>query len=279
MAAMRRADRRTSNDDNANKFPRSRSPEQLSYHELKQQRDNARADRDSLRQQKIQLEEQVETSQLAVNESEARAAQNYELYLSEQQKYQYTICLYDEEKAKNTELVVKFEQADVQRLEYLNLYNEAEVTARRNHELYLEEQQRYRETICLYDEEKAKNTTLLAKFEQADVQRLEYLTLYNQSQEDLKTERRSKAGIKGWETRRKRENERLKQEIAAMVVELKESLERKDEAVKELYSLADRMDRIQNLVDSVETETSGTPVGLLQKFKLIWLAIRDILAE
>ena len=65
-----------------------------------------------------------------------------------------------------------------------------------------------------------------------------------------------------------------------MVVLLRESLASKDdEAVNNLYALAERMDRIQQLVDSVEVESTGNPVGLLQKLKRIWLAIKDILSE
>jgi len=44
---------------------------------------------------------------------------------------------------------------------------------------------------------------LLSKYEEANVQCTHYLNLYNETQEQLKYERRSKASIKGWETRRK----------------------------------------------------------------------------
>jgi HSP90 family molecular chaperone len=157
--------------------------------------------------------------------------------------------------------------------------DEWEQRATQNNQLYLSEQQRYQQTLCLYNEEKAKTVELIAKYQEADARRTQYLTLYNEAQELLKRERRSKAGIKGWETRRKIENERLKQEIAEMVVLLRESLASKDEAVNNLYALAERMDRIQQLVDSVEVESTGNPVGLLQKLKRIWLAIKDILSE
>ncbi|MDZ8262209.1 MAG: hypothetical protein RMY63_28045 [Nostoc sp. ChiQUE01b] len=105
------------------------------------------------------------------------------------------------------------------------------------------------------------------------------MTLYNEAKVKLKHERRSKASIKGWETRRKAENEKLKREIAQMVVLLRDSLASKDEAVNNLYVVAERMDRIQSLVDSVEEETTNNPMGLVQKFKRIWLAIKDILSE
>jgi hypothetical protein len=157
--------------------------------------------------------------------------------------------------------------------------NEWEERATQNHQLYLDEQQKYQQTLCLYKEEKERSTEWLAKYEQADAQRQQYLTLYNEAKEELKYERRSKASIKGWETRRKRENERLKREIGEMTILLRDSLERKDEAVNNLYILAERMDRIQQLVDSVEEESTNTPVGLLQKFKRIWLAIKEILVE
>lgn len=120
---------------------------------------------------------------------------------------------------------------------------------------------------------------LLSKYEEANVQCTHYLNLYNETQEQLKYERRSKASIKGWETRRKFENQRLKQEIADMTLLLRESLERKDEAVGNLYLLAERMDRIKELVDSVEEESSSTPIGLLQKLKRIWFTVKNILAE
>ncbi|WP_019500002.1 hypothetical protein [Pseudanabaena sp. PCC 6802] len=137
----------------------------------------------------------------------------------------------------------------------------------------------YQLTLSLYEEEKTKAIELLTRYQEVDAERSKYLTLYNEAQVELKTERKSKAGIKGWETRRKRENERLKQEIAEMTVLLHESLERKDEAVDHLYNLAERMDRIQKLVDSVEDEPRNNPIGLVQKFKRIWLAIREIIAE
>jgi hypothetical protein len=133
-----------------------------------------------------------------------------------------------------------------------------QVDVTRNHQLY-------QQTLLLYEEEKTKAAELLTK--------------YNEVLGELQSERRSKAGIKGWETRRKKENERLKSEIGEMVVLLHESLANKDEAVKNLYTVADRMDRIQRLVDSVEEETTGTPVGLLRRLGKIWVAIKDILAE
>ncbi|OKH20428.1 hypothetical protein NIES593_18805 [Hydrococcus rivularis NIES-593] len=223
---MRRADRRTPNDDNALNNPRSRKKEPIPPRELEQLLANVRAQRDEWKQKAKENEEaatQLVTYQLKVNEWQERVTQNYQLYIEEQQKHQQTLCLYNEEKAKATEW--------------------------------------------------------LTKYQQADAQRQQYLTLYNEVKEELKYERRSKASIKGWETRRKRENERLKREIGEMTIVLRDSLERKEEAVNNLYILAERMDRIQQLVDSVEEESTNTPVGLLQKFQRIWLAIKEILAE
>ncbi|BCL39691.1 hypothetical protein NSMS1_61380 (plasmid) [Nostoc sp. MS1] len=154
-----------------------------------------------------------------------------------------------------------------------------EELAAQNYQLYVSEQQNYQQTLCLYNEEQARNTELLTKYEQANSELERYLTLYSEAKAELKYERRSKASIKGWETRRKAENERLKREIADMVVLLRESMSSKDEAVNNLYVVAERLDRIQSLVDSVEEETTNSPIGLVQKFKRIWLAIKEILSE
>jgi chromosome segregation ATPase len=131
----------------------------------------------------------------------------------------------------------------------------------------------------LYNDEKEKAIVLIAKYEEADRDREKYLTLYNQTKNELKSERRSKAGIKSWETRRKQENERLKQEIGEMALLLQDSLARKDEAVNSLYMLAERMDRIQDLVDSVEELPSKTPIGFMKKMQRIFTAIKGIIAE
>lgn len=147
-------------------------------------------------------------------------------------------------------------------------------------------QQRVQETetqaesyLILYNEEKSRSSELLLKYEQAQVETQHYLTLYTETQAQLKLERRSKAGIKGWETRRKRENQRLKQEIGEMTLLLHDSLARKDQAIAHLDDLAERMDRIQRLVDSVEGDPTNNPANLLQKVARIWQAIKDILAE
>lgn len=168
-----------------------------------------------------------------------------------------------------------------------------EQQAEQNYQLYLEEQQKYQSALVLsqeaqsqatsyltlYQEEKTRSSDFLVKYEQAQLETQHYLTLYNESQAELRLERRSKAGIKGWETRRKRENERLKQEIGELTVLLRDSMNSKDEAINNLEAIATRMDRIQSLVDSVEEEAPSNPLGLLQKFQRIWQAVKDILAE
>jgi hypothetical protein len=269
---MRRADRQTSSDDNARNQPISRQREPVSYHELKQFLMNARSERDELKRenqeaaaQLVRIQQESETYQLKATDWEESAAQNHLLYFKEQQKHQQIFCLYNEEKARATEWLAKYEEANAHRKQYLSLYND--------------EQQKYQQTLCLYNEEKARATEWLAKYEEANAQREQYLTLYNDAKEQLKYERRSKASIKGWETRRKRDNERLKWEIGEMTLLLRESLARKDEAVNNLYVVAERMDRIQQLVDSVEEESANTPISLLQKLKHIWLAIKEILGE
>jgi chromosome segregation ATPase len=150
---------------------------------------------------------------------------------------------------------------------------------KKKEELYHEEQQKHQVTISLYNDEKEKAIVFIAKYEEADRDREKYLTLYNQTKNELKSERRSKAGIKSWETRRKQENERLKQEIGEMALLLQDSLARKDEAVNSLYMLAERMDRIQDLVDSVEELPSKTPIGFMKKMQRIFTAIKGILGE
>jgi hypothetical protein len=160
--------------------------------------------------------------------------------------------LYNEEKTKNTSLLAQLSES----------------------------QQQFQQYFSLYNEEKANNGNLILQVQAAQAESQKYLTLYDQSQADLQLERRSKAGIKGWETRRKRENERLKQEISEMMVVLRDAMERKEIAIQNLDVLADRMDKIQSLVDSVEADPNDSnPLGLLAKFKRMWRAIQEILAE
>jgi hypothetical protein len=174
-----------------------------------------------------------------------------------------------------TQLVLIQQDLETSQLELVRWQD----TATQNHLLYLNEQQRYQQTLDLYHDQKNQTAELMIKYEAAEAQRLEYLMLYTESLAQLKYERRSKAGIKGWETRRKQENERLKKEIAEMTLLLHDSLERKEDAVNNLYLLADRMDRIQKLVDSVDEKTTDAPLNLLQKLLRVWNAIKEIMAE
>ncbi|MEH2125537.1 hypothetical protein [Nostoc sp.] len=219
---------------------------------------------------------EIQTCQLEANELKERFTQNYLFYLDEQENHQKTLCLYNEEKAKISQLV-HVHQREVQTCQLEA--NELKERVSQNYQFYVDEQQSHQQTLCLHNEEKARATEFLTKYEAVNSEREMYLSLYNEAKAELKHERRSKAGIKGWETRRKAENEKLKREIAQMVVLLRDSLASKDEAVNSLYVVAERMDRIQSLVDSVEEETTNNPMGLVQKFKRIWLAIKDILSE
>jgi hypothetical protein len=222
MSGMPRADRRDSNSDNERNNPRPQQIETITYAELKQKLALTKAEKDVLQREKVQLQQQLQTSQLTVDEWKEYEIQQ-QLFLSEQQKYQQTLFLYNEEKAKAVEL--------------------------------------------------------FAKYEEVDAQRVQYLTLYNEAQAQLKSEKSSKASIKGWETRRKRENERLKQQIRDMVLLLRESLERKEESINHLYLIGDRMDRIQYLMASAELESNQDPVGHLEKLMRVWLLVQKILAE
>ncbi|MBN3897589.1 MAG: hypothetical protein HWQ41_20650 [Nostoc sp. NOS(2021)] len=242
-----------------------------------QQRANESASQLVHVQQEIQTY-QIEANELKLeaNEIKEQVTQNYRFYIHEQENHQKTLYLYNEEKAKISQLV-HVHQREIQTCELEA--NELKERVTQNYQFYIDEQHNYQQTLCLYNEEKARATELLTKYEAVNSEREMYLSLYNEAKAELKHERRSKAGIKGWETRRKAENERLKREIAQMVVLLRESLTSKDEAVNSLYVVAERMDRIQSLVDSVEEETTNNPMGLVQKFKRIWLAIKDILSE
>ncbi len=291
--AMRRGERRDSNHDNAVNNPRSRQKEPVSYHELKLSLMTVRANlkeaasqRDEAEQrakeyqeaatQLVHVQQKIQTYQIEANELKELVAKNHRFYTDEQEKHQKTLYLYNEEKVKISQ-IVNVHQREMQTCQLEA--NELKERVTQNYQFYIDEQQSHQQTLCLYNEEKARATELLTKYEAVNSKREMYLTLYNESKAELKHERRSKASIKGWETRRKAENERLKREIAQMVVLLRESLESKDEAVNSLYVVAERMDRIQSLVDSVEEETNNNPMGLVQKFKRIWLVIKDILSE
>jgi chromosome segregation ATPase len=195
---------------------------------------------------------------IKVKEFENKITENYLLYIKEQEK-----CHKTESQLVQVQKNIQTYEIEVNELK----------------QVVAHEKQNYQQSLCLYNEEKAKATELLAKYEEVNSERDKYVILYNEAKSELKFERRSKASIKGWETRRKAENERLKKEISDMVVLLRQSLTSKDEAINNLYIVAERMDRIQSLVDLVDEETTSNPVGMVQKFKRIWLAIKEILSE
>lgn len=283
---MRRGDRGDSNRDNAVNNPRSRQKEPTPPRELQQLLMTVRAQRDEAQQrakeneeaasQLVHVQQEIQTYQIETNELKEQVTQNYRFYIDEQENHQKTLYLYNEEKTKISQLV-HVHQREIQTCQIEA--NELKERVTQNYQFYVDEQQSHQQTLCLYNEEKARATELLTKYDAANSEREMYLTLYNEAKAELKHERRSKASIKGWETRRKAENEKLKREIAQMVVILRDSLASKDEAVNSLYVVAERMDRIQSLVDSVEEETTNNPMSLVQKFKRIWLAIKDILSE
>ncbi|MEA5449082.1 hypothetical protein VB780_10915 [Leptolyngbya sp. CCNP1308] len=159
------------------------------------------------------------------------------------------------------------------------LYQEQQEKLQSTIVLYQETQEQANSYLALYTEEQARSSDLEVRYNEARQESENYLVLYKQIEQELKIERRSKAGIKGWETRRKRENERLKQEIGEMAIVLRESLTKKDQAIQSLENVAARMDRIQRLVDSVDDEAANNPVGMLQKFQRVWAAVREIMAE
>ncbi len=182
---------------------------------------------------------------------EQQAQQSHHLYLEEQQRYHSTLTLYQEEQDRYRTT--------------LNLYQETHTQAQ--------------STLTLYNQEQTRSQELAAKYETAEAEYQRYLTLYNQAHNDLKFERRSKAGIKGWETRRKRENDRLKQEIGEMTILLHDSMTREEGALTNLEEIATRMDRIQSLINSVDEEPGDNAIGFLQKLQRIWQAVKEILAE
>ncbi|KAM3101687.1 hypothetical protein ACKFKF_06735 [Phormidesmis sp. 146-12] len=200
-------------------------------------------------------------------------------YQEEQQKYTRTLTLYQAEQQKYTTALTQVQEAQTQSRSYLLQYEEAQTQAKSYFTQYQEAESQAQSYLGLYQAEKVRGDELVIKVEAVQGERDRYLTLYNESQDQLKFERRSKAGIKGWETRRKKENQRLKQEISEMTVLLRDSFERKDAAVSNLYVLAERMDRIQQLVDSVDETSTTSPMGMIQKFQRIWQTVKDILAE
>jgi chromosome segregation ATPase len=223
MAAMRRSDRRTQEDDYAQQHPVSKTAEPLSFKEL-------------------------------------------------QQRYQTL-------KSRSTEIQGQLQQtqAETQAWETV-VWHDLEQQVRR-------ERQRAWNALCVVQAVREEQQLLTWQYQQAIEGQQQFQTLYQQSQQELyrvrdelKFERRSKASIKGWETRRKAENDRLKREIADMVQVLQQSMVREDEAKATLQAIAGRMDRIQNLVNGLDAEATS-PKNLLEKFQKIWQAIQEILRE
>ncbi|HAN46517.1 MAG TPA: hypothetical protein DCQ32_08200 [Cyanobacteria bacterium UBA8156] len=147
------------------------------------------------------------------------------------------------------------------------------------------ERQRAWNALCVVQAAQEDQQLWAWQYQEAIAGQQQFRTLYQQSQQELqqvrdelKFERRSKASIKGWETRRKAENDKLKKEIADMVQVLQQSMVREGEAVATLQTIAGRMDRIQNLVNGLDSEATS-PKNLLEKFQKIWQAIQEILRE
>lgn len=279
MPGMRRADRRSESDDNAINHPQSKQIEPPSNNELKQLLSTARSQRDEWQETAKAKERELEQKQHLYLEEQKKYQSALTLYQEVQQNYQKTRTQYEEVQTQARSYLMQFEDAQAKATSYYTKYQEADAQAQSNFTLYQEAQTQFQSYLTLYQTEKARGDELVVQCEQIQAQRDRYLALYNESQEELKFERRSKAGIKGWETRRKKENQRLKQEIAEMTVLLKDSLDRKEEAIENLYVVAERMDRIQQLVNSVDEDSSTNPAGMLQKLQRIWQAVKEILAE
>jgi hypothetical protein len=277
--SMRRADRRGESDDNAANHPQSKRSEPLSYHELKQKLVIARAEVGQLQEISQAKDQELEQTHRLYLEEQQKYQTSLTLYQEAKQNYQTTLTQHEEVRTQARSYLMQFEQAEAKATSYYTQYQEAHAQSQSHFTLYQEAQTQYQSYLTLYQTEKARGDELAIKFEKVQAESDRYLMLYNESQEQLKFERRSKAGIKGWETRRKQENQRLKQEITEMTVLLRDSLARKDEAVDSLYIVAERMDRIQRLVDSVDEASSTNPVGMLQKLQRIWQAVKEILAE
>ena len=236
--------------------------------------------------------EEQRKRQVAIEElqkSNTQSQSNFRLYQDSETKAQSYLTMYDLEK-------VKCDALETQCKSTLTLYIEEQRKARKGKaaidelegaktqaqsyfKLHQDSQTQAQSYLTMYDSEKVRGDELVIQLNEVQGHRDRYLTLYNETQSELKTERRSKAGVKGWETRRKKENEKLKQEISEMAMVLRDSMERKDEAINSLYSVAERMDRIQRMVDSVDDDTATNPIGLLQKMQRMWQAVKEILAE
>jgi hypothetical protein len=309
MLSMRRGDRRTTNDDNAQNNPRSQQvePPPPSHVEatLRTVRSLLNEARTEIRTINVTLEEtraelncshqDLQILRIDVDEWRERAAQNQRLYSEECEQHQRVRYIADERESHLNKSLLQLEEQEHQiqkssiqlaqsqqkiQDSQLEIYKWKEISIQKQ-ELYAGEKEKYQQTVYLYEDERRRAVELVVKYEEADAQRKKYFLLYSETQAQLKHERKSKAGIRSWETRRKLENQRLKEEIAEMTVLLRESLLRKGEAVENLYALADRMDQMQKLVDSAEGESESVvnQTGLRQKIKRIWISIQDILAE
>ena len=341
----KRADRKTSSDDNTANNPTACRDEPTPYKVLQQilvtvriQRDEAKSERDEskkkieektkqaeemrcdyLEEQKkyqstLTLYQTVKTQynsthtlyvkeqrkgQVAIEElqkSKTQAQSYFRLHQDSQTQAQSYLTIYDSEKVKRDELTIQLNEVKTQYKSTLTLYAEEQRKARKGESaieeleaaktqaqsyfrLHQDSQTQAQSYLTMYDSEKFRGDELVIQLNEVQGHRDRYLTLYNESQSELKTERRSKAGVKGWETRRKNENEKLKQEISEMAMVLRDSMERKDEAINSLYSVAERMDRIQRMVDSVDDDTATNPIGMVQKLQRMWQAVKEILAE
>ena len=280
---MRRSDRKDPKGrggDNELNHPHSPKSESSSPQELRQRVLHLLSDKEELQGQVAARDKLVEDKARLAEEKAQEAEKTHHLFLAEQQRYQstltlyqkseekykLTVTLYKEEQQRRQSVMFEFKEVQIQSQSYLTLYQEAQIQS-----------QSY---LTRYEEEKMKGDELTIKFEEIEGSRDRYLTLYNESQLQLKTERKSKAGIKGWETRRKKENEKLKREISEMAIILRDSMERKDEAINSLYAVAERMDRIQQMVDLVDDDTTATnPIGMMKKLQRMWQAIKEVLAE
>jgi hypothetical protein len=185
------------------------------------------------------------------------------------------IANWTEAKIERDEWKQKAQNNEAAETQLLDIQQQLQISEARGDEIQLQAEEHYR--LYLYEKEKYQTIFNLYNQEQAHSSKL--LIKYNELQTELKVERQSKASIKGWQTRRKNENERLKQQIGDMVILLRDSLERKEVSINHLYLIGDRMDRIQRLMDSVEQEASRDPVKLLEKLMRVWLLVQKILAE
>ncbi len=286
---MKRSDRGTESDDNAKKNPTSRRQEPTPDKELQQLLKNVRIQRDEAQVELDKSNEKVEekTRHVEVISSELQGAK------IQAQSY---LTMYDSEKVKGDELRIQLNEVKIQYKSILTLYAEeqrkglkgkaaideleaAKTQAQSYFRLHQDSQTQTQSYLTMYEAEKVRGDELVIQLNEVQGHRDRYLTLYNETQSELKTERRSKAGVKGWETRRKKENQKLKQEISEMAIVLRDSMERKDEAINSLYSVAERMDRIQRMVDLVDDDPATNPIGMVQKLQRMWQAIKEILAE